>query len=376
MSKQTSTPTYKNVLFLVTGMTPQIVTETVWALACDPDNPDKWVPDEIHIFSTEQGFNQIKKRLFTEGVFAQMQKDYPQLQNTRFDERFFHYITQSDEVLPDVTTPEHNQVMANSLCETIRTLCQDKNSNLHVSLAGGRKTMGFYAGYALSLYGRVQDSLSHVLIDPQYEKASDFFYPTIQEYLISDRDGKVLNAQEAEIWLSKIPFVRMRNLIDKKSIMQTKTFSEVVSLIDMSIQPITLKIIDDFHDVRTIMINDIKCKLSPKEFAIYMLFTKLKQANKSLKYPVKKGKDKNDTSIYIDAENLSIYNENYGIHKVEPLLNKEFDHDYLRDGLTNIRRKFRKTFGKSVTDKIMICETEQQGYYAIPLEKEQIIIQA
>lgn len=28
--------TKHNILFLVTGMTPQIITETLWALACDP----------------------------------------------------------------------------------------------------------------------------------------------------------------------------------------------------------------------------------------------------------------------------------------------------------------------------------------------------
>lgn len=45
----------KNVLFLVTGMSPQIITETVWALACDPKRNDKWIPDEIYVLSTQKG---------------------------------------------------------------------------------------------------------------------------------------------------------------------------------------------------------------------------------------------------------------------------------------------------------------------------------
>ena len=32
---------------------------------------------------------------------------------------------------------------------------------MHVSIAGGRKTRGFLAGYTLSLLGRPQDRLSH-----------------------------------------------------------------------------------------------------------------------------------------------------------------------------------------------------------------------
>jgi CRISPR-associated protein (TIGR02584 family) len=30
-------------------------------------------------------------------------------------------------------------------------------------MPGERKTMGFYVGYALSLFGRAQDRLSHVI---------------------------------------------------------------------------------------------------------------------------------------------------------------------------------------------------------------------
>jgi len=39
----------------------------------------------------------------------------------------------------------------------------DPNIQLHVSLAGGRKSMRFFAAYALSLWGRDIDRLTHVL---------------------------------------------------------------------------------------------------------------------------------------------------------------------------------------------------------------------
>ncbi len=365
MSKQTSTPTYKNVLFLVTGMTPQIVTETVWALACDPDNPDKWVPDEIHIFSTEQGFNQIKKRLFTEGVFAQMQKDYPQLQNTRFDERFFHYITQGDQVLPDVTTPAHNEVMANSLCKAIGTLCEDKDSNLHVSLAGGRKTMGFYAGYALSLYGRSQDRLSHVLVDPQYEKASDFFYPTIQEYLISDKDGKVLNAQDAQVWLSQIPFVRMRGVLDDDSIIAGKEFSEVVATIENVLKPITIRV--DSNE-RLVYVGDISCKLSPKEFSLYLLAIEWRQQGKALYHP-----SKDIDGDTIDKDAMQRFNQIYQRYKSEQSTDILVDFSYFSNALSTMKRKFKKAFGKKIAEKIAVQKDNELSGYSIVLPLERII---
>lgn len=49
-----------NILFLVTGMTPQIITETLWALACDPEKQEKWVPNEIQVLSTTTGLKKSK----------------------------------------------------------------------------------------------------------------------------------------------------------------------------------------------------------------------------------------------------------------------------------------------------------------------------
>jgi CRISPR-associated protein (TIGR02584 family) len=51
----------KNILLLVTGGTPQIITETIWALACDPQHNEQWIPDEVHIISTRYGLNKSKK---------------------------------------------------------------------------------------------------------------------------------------------------------------------------------------------------------------------------------------------------------------------------------------------------------------------------
>ena len=66
----------KNILFLVTGMTPQIVTETLYALAADPEVSEKWVPTEIHVLTTAKGKIQIRSRLFNDGIFAQFLKDF------------------------------------------------------------------------------------------------------------------------------------------------------------------------------------------------------------------------------------------------------------------------------------------------------------
>ncbi len=184
----------KNILFLVTGMTPQIITETLYALAVDSENSDKWVPTEIHVLTTAKGKIQIRSRLFNDGIFEQFLKDF-HLSNIRFDDSTVHVISYQGKELEDLKTLDDNELAANETCRLIKLFTEDDNSKLHVSIAGGRKTMGFYAGYALSLYGRAQDSMSHVLVSEEFEFASNFYYPTPYEHysqttLLSIQDSK------------------------------------------------------------------------------------------------------------------------------------------------------------------------------------------
>lgn len=113
------------ILFLVTGMTPQIITETIWALACDPELPhqERFIPDEVHVLSTDDGLNQIRSRLFSEkqgSKFAQFQEEYPQLANINFDDSddYLHVIKDRDgNILKDLKTPKDNELAADLICQ-------------------------------------------------------------------------------------------------------------------------------------------------------------------------------------------------------------------------------------------------------------------
>ncbi|WP_372829653.1 CRISPR-associated ring nuclease Csm6 [Psychrobacter maritimus] len=263
----------RNILFLVTGMTPQIITETIWALACDENSSETWLPDEVHVLSTQDGLNQIRKRLFEDGVFEQFKRDYPILEQVDFDPTtHLHVITdQNGKPLMDLKTPEDNERSADIICEKIKDFTSMDDTSVHVSIAGGRKTMGFYAGYALSLYGRAQDSLSHVLVQAEFEKAVNFFYPTPEERLVSDRDAKVVgDARDAQVWLAKIPFVRMRNSLSDKSRVTKLPFSTVVANINRAMDEINLTL--NLKN-RSISINDVTINdLPTRAFAYFACF--------------------------------------------------------------------------------------------------------
>ena len=179
----------KRILLAVCGMSPQIVTETLYSLAIKQAQP--FIPTEIHIITTLSGAEEARLLLLhpNTGKFHQFCQDY-QLQAIDFSESHIHVIQDDQGVqLNDIKTPAQNEAAADFITEKLREFSRDEQTALHVSIAGGRKTMGYYIGYALSLYGRAQDQLSHVLVTDRYENLRGFFYPTPYSQVIEDRNG-------------------------------------------------------------------------------------------------------------------------------------------------------------------------------------------
>ena len=387
----------KNILLVVTGMTPQIITETVWALACDPLNDAPWVPDEIHVLSTQDGLTQIRSRLFADQIFSQFQKTYPITANIQFDERYLHVIKNDlNEALTDLKTPEDNEYAANAICEIIRDFTAQDNVTLHVSIAGGRKTMGFYAGYALSLYGRAQDRMSHVLVEEKFETARDFFYPTIDSSFVTDRFDKEWDAKDAQVWLAQIPFVRLRTSLPEESLIKKANFSDVVNAINMASQPI--KLILDVKQQKVI-IGQKECELSSREFAFYYWFVKNKLNRADDIVAPEKGIVASSANkviypqmIKLAADYLSFYKPLKGFmgnDKVEETLQFGMERTFFDERKTSVLKAFKKTFGLDLANKIEIkniarlrgtkgLSKEQklalQGKYALELNDSNIEI--
>jgi hypothetical protein len=111
-------------------------------------------------------------------------------------------------------------------------------------LAGGRKTLGFFAGYALSLFGRPQDRLSHVLVNPPYESHPGFFNPTPYSDIIYGQppDPCPLDSRDAIVTLADIPFVRLRHGLPASLLSGRASFSATVQTAQLSLGPPRLEI--------------------------------------------------------------------------------------------------------------------------------------
>jgi CRISPR-associated protein (TIGR02584 family) len=240
---KTKTKTYsRRILLAVTGLSPQVVTETLYALAAQKTG---FIPTEIHLITTREGKQRAQASLLHPdgGQFHTLLKDYPHMGAPRFDETRIHIIRAPDGAdLADIRTPEENAAAADAITALMADLTQDANAALHVSIAGGRKTMGFYLGYAFSLFARPQDRLSHVLVSSPFENHPEFYFPPAKPRRLALPDGAHIDTAQAEITLAEIPVVRLRHGLPENLQSGEVSFNEAVAAVQRSFLPPHLEI--------------------------------------------------------------------------------------------------------------------------------------
>lgn len=236
----------RRILLAVTGLYPQVVTETLYALAVQPSQPSQpFIPTEVHLLTTAEGARLARTALLHPdgGQFHALLANYPQLGRPVFDEAHIHLIHDaSGQPLTDIRTPQENAHAADTITALMADLTLDPQAALHVSIAGGRKTMGFYLGYAFSLFARPQDELSHVLVSSPFESHPEFFFPPATPRRLATRDGQHLDTADAQVTLAHIPVVRLRHGQPQALLAGHASFNDTVAAIQHSLAPPRLHI--------------------------------------------------------------------------------------------------------------------------------------
>ncbi|MGI2123840.1 CRISPR-associated ring nuclease Csm6 [Shewanella baltica] len=257
----------KNILLATIGASPQVLTETLYAI----HQSGKPFPDEVFVITTLSAKPLLTNGLFRDGHMQALINEY-QMPDFTFDESHIWLI--EDELgnpVDDAKSIEDQSYMADFITRTLFKLTRDPKVALHTSLAGGRKTMAFYTGYAMSLLGREQDTLSHVFVDDNYEFVRDFWYPTKAEKWVAGKNGQgEVDISKAQVTLAEIPFVRMRTSIDPSllSSMENLSFSQTVALLNAGkSQTLTVKLNPTAKTLETL---GVEIKLTAKELAFYL----------------------------------------------------------------------------------------------------------
>jgi CRISPR-associated protein (TIGR02584 family) len=256
----------RRILLAVAAHSPQIVTETVYALS--QQTVPACMPTEVHVITTRQGEPFVRQLLCAEqpGWLARLCADYG-LPYPVCDANHIHLITGADgQPLDDVRTRSDNTHAADFITRVVQQLTADPDSSLTVSLSGGRRTMTFYAGYALSLFGRAQDRLTHVLVDEEYFFHREFFYPPPRSVWVVREDGSGFDASKVEVTLAEIPFVRLREGLPQDLLQGSSSFSDTIAAAQRRLNPV--QVLLDWKRA-ALMCGGIPVLMQPVQLAFY-----------------------------------------------------------------------------------------------------------
>ena len=269
---------HRHILLCVAGLTPQIITETLYALIQERGER----VDEIRVITTMAGREKLKEVLLGEkGKLAEFYRDYQiDPAGIRFDENNIALLRTPDgRMLTDIRTPEENEYAGDQICEIVRELAKDPQTRIHASAAGGRKTMSIYLTAAMQLFGRAQDTLSHVLVSEEFElRVPDFFYIPPNPRMLRTRDGREISTEHAKIYLAEIPFIRLQGVMWDRLHRSDRGYNQMVHQTqdDLSLLESSHDLIIDLRRSKVAVANR-SIKLPVREFFVYTLFARLRK---------------------------------------------------------------------------------------------------
>lgn len=358
---------YKEIFIFVSGSTPQIITETIYALA-KKEPPIH--PSEIIVITTMEGAKIARETLQERGILNALFKEYkiPNVE-LKFE------IPKDNQGVPlsDIRTTEDNKAIADLITHVIKEKTSMDDARLHCSIAGGRKTMSFYLGSALQLYGRSQDRLYHVLVTPEFESNRNFYYKPLKNQEIIASDGKKLNTDDAVITLAELPFIRLGD----KTKITGKDFDESVKAGQDAInEAVFLQEVSVDFDNRVVKIGDVTIKMQPIQLAIYAAMLKAKRDCR------KKRCDESCTKCYFHRKSWTedqkkILIEFYNI--IRPMSDIKFLKENFQERLASLVAKINKEIKKSLANDILaqnyIIKTKRRYYetkYYIEIDRKKI----
>jgi CRISPR-associated protein (TIGR02584 family) len=270
-------------------MSPAVLTETVWALAFPEDkSTEPIVPDEVVAITTTDGDEAIGKQLFGPdrvwddlraavlGESAVTDKRLCLQRPSGAGTIISRKIGGTRQWLKDISNEEENTATADFIIEKLWGYVEKPETRLIASISGGFKTMSALLFSGMSLLGRKDDLITHVLVNAPYDTSLNprFFFPSQKSQPLVDRDGKIWMAADARIRLGLVPFVALHDLLEKYQ--KPRSYSELVARcranVAVAIQsPIEITI---GQSRPLLIVNRQAVKLSPREHLVMLFLAK------------------------------------------------------------------------------------------------------
>jgi CRISPR-associated protein Csx14 len=261
----------KRILLAICGLSPQVITETLYALY-----QQGRMPDAIRILTTREGKVACNASLLNpiEGEYYRFLKEYDiDYRTIDFQPHHVRCVTdESGREIDDISDEEENELFLKACMDASFDLTRDPDCTVFFSIAGGRKTMGACLTLAAQFYGRPQDRLYHVLVSPEFESSRNFFFPpaTSQPVTLYDRQGQPYTKETryAKVTLFHVPFFSLR---DRLATRRLKGPEEPATLMLSLVREKRSELVIDLPG-RKVVWKGVEVDMMPAKLAIYSFF--------------------------------------------------------------------------------------------------------
>jgi CRISPR-associated protein Csx14 len=263
-------------LLAVCGLSPQVITETVFALA-----KQHRLPSRIRILTTRSGRQVCVSELFDGGCGAwyRMLEDLQiSAGNIDFSPDAVQLVKTTDgRPIDDIDDEADNEAFVNACLRLAWHYSREAKGSVYYSIAGGRKTMGAALAFAAQAYGRSQDRIFHVLVSSEFESNRDFYYPPKEPQEIELRDAKGdpvrKSTRYARIELVALPFFSFRDRLGEEILDQPR---DPATLISSLVREDPEQLVVDLMQ-RKLVWKGRECDLRPSQLALYALFVEIRK---------------------------------------------------------------------------------------------------
>ncbi|TVR50716.1 MAG: TIGR02584 family CRISPR-associated protein [Puniceicoccaceae bacterium] len=272
----------ENVLIALVGLSPAVLTETVFALLQE-DPP--LVPDRIVVLTTATGARLLRDAFFTRGTWAAF-LDHLEAEagsDLRNSIRFgpiddcIRILPNADRSadLEDIRTQADNCAVAEYLLETLRAFTENDQIRVIASMAGGRKTAGALLHSVLTLLGRAHDRMTHVLVSDPWDRVPGFFFPGCPGTFVHPDTDDPLNSHQACVELAEVPFVPLRYLFRKELNRHPGSYLRLMDQLRSRALDLDREVSIEFTPAGgQLRVNHLPIQLSPREYALYLWFAR------------------------------------------------------------------------------------------------------
>ena len=339
----------KNILLAISGLTPQIVTETLYSLSVKR----KIIIDEIYIVTTSRGKSVIEGRdNSTSTPDIPLKKEITELcrmynlKHPKFTLKKNVIVAEEEShELFDIKTDKENKLFPNKVAELIKKIASNPDIVIHASLSGGRKSMSAHLALALSLFARSHDKLYHILTDEEFEFNN--FFPKSKK-------------EEKALVLAEIPFVKLRSL-NAPILKSDFTYSQIVNKTQKQLKFLTEndRLVIDIRKL-IIKYKENSIKLTPIEISIYVQFVQRK-------INLGEGIAINEIKSVDFAKSILDFMVEYFNYYVDKRNNKHwsvigFDDKYFLTAKSKINKKIKSIFDDmEIAEKFTISTIKRYG---------------